>query len=132
MNVLSSHGAPGYMQAANGWWYPISDLAPVIQSNRAGSVTILACNVAQDPAAVQALANQTGRAIGAFDQGVGAWTFGAFENPLRQAIQPIVFTPQYLSPYLNILPNIAVPTATTTASIRANKEQVQAARAAAQ
>jgi len=132
MNVLSSHGAPGYMQAANGWWYPISDLAPIIQSNRAGNVTILACNVAQDPAAVQALANQTGRNIGAFDQGVGAWNFGEFVNSSGEAIQPLVFTPQYLSPYLNILPNIAAPTATTAASIRANREQVQAARAAAQ
>jgi RHS repeat-associated protein len=119
--VIGSHGSPGMYQTAAGAMAPISDLAPMIQSGPQGRVMLLMCNVGHDPAAVQALSNQTGRSVTAFTDFVGALNYnnvrivvdvGGVATDLGAAA-PTIFNPQYLSPYLSLAPNIAAPATTT-------------------
>jgi hypothetical protein len=112
-SVLGSHGAPGVYQTASGAIAHISNLAPMIQGGSQGRVMLLMCEVARDPAAVQALSNSTGRSITAFTEGVNGANFNqiwAYVNGVRSHLAtPVVFKPQYLSPYLSPIPNMAAP-----------------------
>lgn len=117
--VIGSHGTSGAFQTTAGAMAPIADLAPTIQAAPHGSVTILACNVGQDAAAAQALANQTGRSVRVFSDIVGAnnfnqvWTYAPTATGLTHSgfTTGTTFLPQYLSPFLNLSPNIAAPAA---------------------
>jgi hypothetical protein len=115
---IAAHGAPGIVENAAGAAVPISDLAPMIQSAPNGRVVLLACDVAGDPAAVQSLANQTGRSVTAFSSPISTWNTNV-NNVLQVPVaagNPAPFMtamPQYLSPYLNFTPNVAAPAAVT-------------------
>lgn len=127
VQVIGSHGRPGLYKTYGGSYAPISELAPLIQSGPQGRVMILMCNVGKDPAAIQALANTTGRSITAFTNKVGAvnynkiWAFTG-QNATHIA-PPSVFNPQYLSPYLNLTPNVIAPAATTAGGAAANTDE---------
>jgi hypothetical protein len=121
--VIGSHGSPGMYQTVSGGLAPISNLTPMIQGSTHGRVMLLMCEVAHDSAAVQALSNTTGRSITAFTDIVGAtnyskvWAFSG--NAATHLAQPSVFIPQYLSPFLHLAPNVAVPTATAMCRLSA-------------
>jgi len=117
VTVIGSHGSPGMYQTFGGSMAPISDLAPMVQGGSQGRVMLLMCNVGHDPAAVQALSNSTGRSITAYTNGVGSSNYyrvWAFTGRTATHIAPAtVFSPQYLSPFLSLTPNVAAPGAAT-------------------
>jgi RHS repeat-associated protein len=119
--VIGSHGAPGMYQTASGAMAPISELAPMIQSAPQGRVMLLMCNVARDRAAVQALSNTTGRRLIGFTDFVGSNNFSKVWVMVGDAPKMLAkastFTPQYVSPFLNLTPNIAAPGAATLSGL---------------
>ncbi|TWF41773.1 RHS repeat-associated protein [Chitinophaga polysaccharea] len=132
--VIGSHGEPGLFQTTAGTMAPIGELAPMIQSAPQGRITLLMCNVAHDPAAVQALSNETGRSITAYTNFVGSVNYnsvvsfaGTHTTGLVQpsvitgVASPSVFNPTYLSPYLSLTPNVAAPAAATVGGVQAQQ-----------
>ncbi len=113
VSVVGSHGSPGMFQTAAGNMQPISELAPLIQSSPHGRTMLLMCNVGNDPAAVHALANTTGRSITAFTEVVGSVNYnqvwGFTGNVATHIAPPSVFNPQYTSPFLSLWPNVVAP-----------------------
>jgi hypothetical protein len=127
VQVIGSHGRPGLYKTGAGTYVPISELAPLIQSGPQGRVMLLMCRVANDPGAVQALANSTGRSITAFTAKVGAnnyskvWAFTG--QQATHIATPSVFNPQYWSPFLTLKPNIMAPGAATAGGIAAKTDE---------
>jgi len=133
VQVLSTHGIPG-MVDVGGTLVPVGELAPTIQSTAGGRAVVLACNVGHDPAAVQALANETGRSITAYTNFVGANDYnnivsfagthltGPVLPPVVTGLAtPTVFNPTYLSPFLSLTPNVAAPAAATVGGVQAQQ-----------
>ena len=97
----------------------IAELTPVIQSSPHRWALLLACHISKDPAAVQALANESGKAIGAFDNLVGAFIHGKFWSLQGGQYVPIVprlFNPQTWSPFTSAVPNATAAAAGTAAA----------------
>jgi RHS repeat-associated protein len=115
VQVLTTHGEPGSIIIGRSL-RPLSEAAPAIQASPHGTQLMLACKLAEDPAAVQALANETGRVVGAFEGKVFS-KFGMFFNHTTgQVIDPIWFTPQTWSPFFSKVPNATVPAANAAAN----------------
>lgn len=116
-SVLVSHGnASGQVMSSSGVMAPLADILPVIESSPHGNVVVLACKIGQNPQAVQSLANSSGRAVTAY-QGLVSSGTNSLVNVTSSAGVPaaaVTRVPQYLSPYLNLSPNVATPAANIT------------------
>lgn len=113
-SVLVSHGGVGPGGAivlTQSGIQPLSSLASVVQSSPHGRSVLLMCSVGQDAAAVQSLANATGRSITAYAGKVSAHTTSltSVTNAAGVPVSAVTRAPEYLSPYLNLTPNVAAP-----------------------
>jgi hypothetical protein len=104
--VLSTHGGPGIVEVA-GNYLPVQDLGPMITAGNPARVTVLACEVGQNAASVQQLANAVGRPVTVYTQVVGANTFNNVVSFTRNAAGAWVpagtATPTIINPSLPVI-----------------------------
>jgi len=121
--ALVSHGAPGIVEVGRAL-QPVKDLAPLIEQAKAARVTIVACKVARDPAALQRLANAADVPVKAYTGGVVVDTAGQLmDSALGVLAKARLFKPQFFSSFLRLANKGSTVTGLAAGGLAIDKKQ---------